>query len=650
MVVHSQYVNVCLSSDHILPTSRKYILHCMISHVIHPIHSYKYYTYTSFLLQITTVISIAVQTTPNTQVFMITSNRISEKNTNPQSINNTYDTFAQTWGATTQWKSGLSRNRPIYGQQTIPDPCVATARPVGSVQPLPGVSRRNLLDKPLPPLPAEEMELVPLRTSINSQRNSTTPVKAGDEPLKEHSPPQNSSSNQSSAESRKSSGSSLMAGAKRKSIFGFPRKKVKTLPAAPEPISMVDNGTQTTPTIERRSNLHRSLTMSHSSSNSNSPHAPRTLEEVPTSVRGVPSPTVGLRTPLWSPRSLFNNPLDYFNIPSEKIEKLTGEGSGNDLATPKASRNFYKQKSPPTPPQKANMAASMDTLGTYESRYSPRPSISQPATPRPPLIRNVRTTYGGSGSLHSRDSRELSANQRPTKEPDASTALMEKPSAPQSLPRSMPIPFQKLYPPRKSSHPQRRKSSNRSESPNGNLPSPLRQELEFVEEAQSSEVGFVRQPQNYFRVRMYEDDPYGTVSVPPIAPADVPEHLSGSPLCPMHPKHKSGGLGTCPFHGRRPSEPDTIDGEAEYDLHSTKAEEDAMGDDDAFWGDIGGVMKRKSVAKETFKLEAVKHQEGSVLCPAHPRYGGVGKGVCVYHGRAKAIRLESDDSIPRLRM
>lgn len=32
---------------------------------------------------------------------------------------------------------------------------------------------------------------------------------------------------------------------------------------------------------------------------------------------------------------------------------------------------------------------------------------------------------------------------------------------------------------------------------------------------------------------------------------DVPEHLPGSPLCPLSPKHKSGGKGICIYHGRR---------------------------------------------------------------------------------------------------
>jgi hypothetical protein len=32
---------------------------------------------------------------------------------------------------------------------------------------------------------------------------------------------------------------------------------------------------------------------------------------------------------------------------------------------------------------------------------------------------------------------------------------------------------------------------------------------------------------------------------------NVPEHLPNSPLCPLNPKHKSGGKGICPMHGRK---------------------------------------------------------------------------------------------------
>lgn len=35
---------------------------------------------------------------------------------------------------------------------------------------------------------------------------------------------------------------------------------------------------------------------------------------------------------------------------------------------------------------------------------------------------------------------------------------------------------------------------------------------------------------------------------------DLPAHFPSSPLCPMNPKHKSGGTGICAYHGRRRSQ------------------------------------------------------------------------------------------------
>lgn len=37
--------------------------------------------------------------------------------------------------------------------------------------------------------------------------------------------------------------------------------------------------------------------------------------------------------------------------------------------------------------------------------------------------------------------------------------------------------------------------------------------------------------------------------------ARVPEHLPNSPLCPRHPKHRSGGKGVCPYHGKNTTPP-----------------------------------------------------------------------------------------------
>ncbi|KAF2098461.1 hypothetical protein NA57DRAFT_75705 [Rhizodiscina lignyota] len=36
---------------------------------------------------------------------------------------------------------------------------------------------------------------------------------------------------------------------------------------------------------------------------------------------------------------------------------------------------------------------------------------------------------------------------------------------------------------------------------------------------------------------------------------DIPVHLPQSPLCPLNPKHKSGGKGVCVYHGRRKTQP-----------------------------------------------------------------------------------------------
>ena len=40
--------------------------------------------------------------------------------------------------------------------------------------------------------------------------------------------------------------------------------------------------------------------------------------------------------------------------------------------------------------------------------------------------------------------------------------------------------------------------------------------------------------------------------------ASVPDHLPSSPLCPKHPKHKSRGAGTCPYHGKNKVSPPEI--------------------------------------------------------------------------------------------
>ncbi|KAI9821214.1 MAG: hypothetical protein M1827_003948 [Pycnora praestabilis] len=52
----------------------------------------------------------------------------------------------------------------------------------------------------------------------------------------------------------------------------------------------------------------------------------------------------------------------------------------------------------------------------------------------------------------------------------------------------------------------------------------------------------------WFRIRGRDIEQHNTVEKN--FELNVPEHLPSSPLCPMNPKHQSGGKGICVFHGR----------------------------------------------------------------------------------------------------
>ena len=56
---------------------------------------------------------------------------------------------------------------------------------------------------------------------------------------------------------------------------------------------------------------------------------------------------------------------------------------------------------------------------------------------------------------------------------------------------------------------------------------------------------------DWYRVKLDAIDMEGTS--PEQFVSSVPEHLPNSPLCPRHPRHKSGGRGKCIYHGRNES-------------------------------------------------------------------------------------------------
>lgn len=68
-----------------------------------------------------------------------------------------------------------------------------------------------------------------------------------------------------------------------------------------------------------------------------------------------------------------------------------------------------------------------------------------------------------------------------------------------------------------------------------------------------AQVGGPRRDSDWYRVKMDAIDAEAASREQLVA--SVPEHLPNSPLCPRHPRHKSGGMGECPYHGRNPSVP-----------------------------------------------------------------------------------------------
>ena len=66
-------------------------------------------------------------------------------------------------------------------------------------------------------------------------------------------------------------------------------------------------------------------------------------------------------------------------------------------------------------------------------------------------------------------------------------------------------------------------------------------------------VGGPRRDSDWYRVKMNAIEAE-TVTREQLADS-VPEHFPTSPLCPRNPRHKSGGTGECPYHGRNPSLP-----------------------------------------------------------------------------------------------
>jgi len=300
----------------------------------------------------------------------------------------------------------------------------------------------------------------------------------------------------------------------------------------------------------------------------------------------------GKRTPLWSPRTLFktDDHIDYFAQGTLDEASEPDDHASSKFVAHLKTLKFDARPSPSERPAlrrkltKADHTDSADTTGTYEPRNSPKKE-------RPSMLRK-KTASGEPTVQLSKASPAESEKVRPRlQSPNSAPTVLVKspkqtdaPPSPSTPSRPLPLPLQKLAFGHAQSSSNRRRQS-RSDSSNGPA-SPLRQELrrndsfsdpptptsfkinrcrpgrspsrdlnhifanlgpEALEEEEEHREYFMYQPP-YVSQR---PDPYIAALQ---AEHNVPDHLAGSPLCPMHPKHKTGGLGVCPYHGRRPSD------------------------------------------------------------------------------------------------
>jgi hypothetical protein len=518
------------------------------------------------------------------------------------------DTFSQAWGSTTQWKNtshqgnnSAARSISISKQSSLP--LENASRPLRKPPITPA-----LLNKPLPPLPPEAYamgppEKSPLRAqphltdhpALRSQNLSTSVAGPSNQKAKQVRPvppfdPSFRPRPSLLELARRASGvSSDWQGSGKRNLWDLKRRRQESAVsdsltiALPERAPMVDRGTQTTPSLERPKPGPTTLPPPELK-DKNVKHSPigrRLLQ------RRSGSSEEGHRTPLWSPRNVLkqDQPVDYFiSAVAEEAEDDGGiESQFRAFLKGLRSAGPLSPSSGPRGVRTSDHTESMDSVVTYESRYSPR-------TIKPRIARRAKSDDHSIAATNVHTSESATARPVMPRLETAPAKLAKKASVnqagpPASTSRPLPLPLQKLAsfvppapppPPRQSrsdstpvvASPLRKEHMRKlSESPptaSGpgmnfkiNRPRaiqlPPRDEIEKpsgstpvtpADEEEAAKLFVYRQP--FLKSR--ESDEYLTSRR---VEQDVPEHFAGSPLCPMSPKHKSGGWGVCPYHGQR---------------------------------------------------------------------------------------------------
>ena len=489
------------------------------------------------------------------------------------------------------------RDAPIYGAALIAErrhlkflggDATALLAPTGPNKSAQAISGQDVEQKPLPPIPRQK----PPALNTGLARKS----------------------------SPKSSPSSPIANAlksvRRVATFGFSSKHggnkrdPPVSPASPVSPVYVDRGMQTDLTPKRVLPLEET--------GQKISKAPSNLERSPAK-KSKPRP----------PRlTSFGSFLK--TTPSESSFSREDDNQSSVTSTPSLSqRETRSDTSTLKPPSLTlvgpncaqdmpNANKSLNTIGTYESRYS----VSEESRPTSfrRAVSDSRLNLTPRGSVAN-----LYPEMQSESAPDIRKPGRHSSSSDESL--RYKIGHRNFVP--GYSLAVKNKRSTTSSSLNS-TPSPLRKEVKAngnsspspPKEPLRSPVFFHRQINDYFEYPGQLGE----------SKDDVPEHLRGSLLCPLYPKCLGGPKTYCPFHGR-------------ISVPSTDSEGSSGGE--RMFRRLSDESSRRLGQGQALEIAEPDDDADSPECPANGEDWGT-RADCVWYGRKGVVRGEdSEDSIPR---
>lgn len=529
------------------------------------------------------------------------------------------DAFSESRAVSTQWESGGEPGTGLGGiASTIPIPDPTMSAGLQSILHQPRPKRpitRALLNKPLPPLPLEAFADMPpekppvkpvpdlaQHPALRAQTIATSSRNPGFNSSSRHAEHVKEPSGVVLDTPRHSSSSSELRWTSRRSGMTVPQTKQKnpnmsedTTEIREKP-EMIDRGTQTTPSLASRN--HAPIVSPAANLPSATPATIRPMNSKARIWRGSSSEDVqGPRTPLWSPRTIIRQSSGYFSSWHAENDADT-----EDNVVELHFRKYLGRLKSATPPSPFGRKGA--TTAASRSSCNEADLASQPqAAARPGILRNANSEDRSSTPRKAVSYEEVAVRPH-LRDLNSAPAVLrtssgKTPGSPATRP--LPLPLQKLTSFSHGPLIRRRMSSYHSDSSNSTAASPLRQELRRHSLSPPTLIGIAQgapqvaapanfkinrpravkipsSPRNqafagsngpvttqevdeaaslFFARTAYLVDQPDEFGNRVRAEQNVPEHLAGSPLCPMSPKHKSGGWGVCPYHGRRKSTTDS---------------------------------------------------------------------------------------------